>query len=336
MPPPRLHLTPALRLIALLIFAACLLTMPTSSLAQTGDTSSDVIRGLQQSNIYISPGSVAQVTEEASNPKSTLESIVNDNKKGGYTPRVAIVDSVNRVTGGRYKDATNYADYLQNYLGLGNNPLVIVDSSAGVVAARTGKLSLEEIKQITDASRSTFTSQGYLAGARKVTTDIVNKIVKDDESGRLTTTIVIAIVVIGLLLAGLWVANNLNQKWAQRLVKARELSERLTAQVLEVGDKLPFIRVQNGTAADQIQNFLTPGNKSLNSANEQLGDLKKPGFIPLLLQYGKLDSQLTDVENKLEDADANIKQSQQLFDANWSAKDDDTRETARASSRDRY
>ncbi len=286
-----------------------------------------MVKGLTNDNAYVSPGSAAIMKD--SNATATLQKVSNDLKGKGYTVRIAVLDDVIRISGGRYRDATTYADYLQNYMGLGPNPVIVLDTAASRVAVRSNKLSTDEVQKITNDARATISAQGSIAGVRKIAEDTVQKLNDKDSSSRNTTVVIIIVVIAAILLAAFLTIGNLNRKWADRQAKARSLSQQLTTQVLDISDKISFLRVQNASLGEQAQQSLNAGNQSLSTANQQLSTLKSPGFLPLAFQYGNLDHQLSDVENLLEDANSNIGNAQRILDANWSS-DTSKGETARA------
>jgi|GEM_PF-2235608 len=325
-----LRLRPILSHLALLlVVAAYLLSFASSSYAQTNtEVNADVVRGLTNGNAYVSPGSAALI-KDSSNPLGDLQKISSDLKGKGYTVKIAILDSASNISGGKYKDATTYADYLQSYMGLGKEPVIVLDTRVSRVAVRSNKLSIDEAQQITDAARSTISAQGYMAGVRKIANDTVQKLNDKDSSSRNTTVVIIIVVIAAILLAAFLTIGNLNRKWADRQAKARSLSQQLTTQVLDISDKISFLRVQSASLGEQAQQSLNAGNQSLSTANQQLSTLKSPGFLPLAFQYGNLDHQLSDVENLLEDANSNIGNAQRILDANWSS-DTSKGETARA------
>ncbi len=301
----------------LVLIYALLLAFSLTAHAQSGNFNADVINALSKDGYYVSPDTANEIqAAKQGDVPSKLKDAVNRLKGRGYDVKLVVLDSQSINDKPRFTDPTQYAAYLHDQMNLGNGILVVTDIRGGS-GAKTDKLSNGDITSIFNAQRTAFTAN-VVDGTIAFATALQDKMLGNDSGQRNGTITIAAIVVIVILVVAFLTISGLNARWAMRLNGAKKLSSDLSAQVVQMGGNLDFLKLQNAHAYEQVSAHLNPGNKLLSEANDQLSKLKSPGFFALAFQYGRIDHDLSDVEAALQSAKGEIDQAQQIFNANWS------------------
>ncbi|PZS00008.1 MAG: hypothetical protein DLM69_06855 [Candidatus Chloroheliales bacterium] len=309
-------------IIALLGFALVLTLSLSSAYAQPRN-SVEIINALNKNGYYLSPnaaGLLSSINQKQSDVENKLKDAVNRLKGRGYDAKIAIISTEDipiQCGSVQCGDARGYTTYLHDYLNMGNGLLVITDLR-GSIGAKTAKLSDTEVSNILNSQKAALTSN-IVDGTIAYATAIMDKITGNDTSQRNTFITVAVVVVIAILVIAFLTISGLNARWAMRVSSAKKLSSDLSAQVVQMGGNMDFLKMQSQQAYDQVAAHLNPGNQLLSEANDQLAKLKSPGFLPLAFQYTRLDHDLHDVEAALQSAKGEIDQAQQIFNANWSS-----------------
>lgn len=311
---------PLVRRAAIVALLGCAFALALSwSSVHAQSSSVGIINTLSSQGYYISP-TADQEMKGANSPitdaDSKIKNAVNNLKGKGYDVKIGMIVSSDIPQ--QYGNLANYCQYLHDYLNMGNGILVMTAIDGGAEAAST-KLSPTDTTTIFNSKRADFT-KNVVDGTVAFATAVDDKILGNDSGQRNSFITIAAIVIIVILAIAFFTISGLNARWAMRLNGAKKLSSDLSAEVVQMGGNLDFLKMQNAQAYDQVTAQLNPGNQLLSEANTQLGQLKSPGFFPLAFRYSKLDHDMHDVEAALQSAKGEIDQAKQIFDANWSSR----------------
>jgi type II secretory pathway pseudopilin PulG len=253
------------------------------------DTSDDVVKGLVSQGFYVSDGVKANNTYISKNPnlEANLRDTVNK-VKGKADVRIAVISKA--IIPPQQGSTQRYTQFLYDFLGSSKpTVLVVINPEVPDFYMVSDQLSSAEIQDITNQTRSVFTTGGTAAFAAQVAEKAADKI-SSNKTGSLITTVVIVLVVI-VAVAGLaaFLLISTKNKWIKRVNGVEQLANQVSDQVVKVSDDINFL--PDAARATTDAEFGT-ATRNFSEANTKLSELRGVSPVQLLLKGADYDRQL--------------------------------------------